>query len=247
MKSLYHLILPSLLYSLFSVHTALAESTAPAVTAFSAQQNLQIPKVWQNYRFDKIDSTQYQIIKDNNDIILKAESKAAASGLIQHIRFDPNEYPYISWRWKAAKTLSQSNAKKKSGDDYVLRLYVNFDYDIDSLPYGEQFKIRLYQKLKGENAPLASLNYIWEKELPKETIIASPYTNRVQMLVLQNQQTALNEWQFEQRNIVEDYKKAFGEAPKDVISIAIMSDSDNTQGSTLAYYGDIRISKMPIK
>jgi len=233
------------IFMLLLSEAVLAELSTPAIAAFSAQQNMQIPEAWEPYQFDNIATTQYRIVKDNNDIVLMADSNNSASGLIQHIRFNPHEYPYISWRWKTIKPLAHSNAQKKSGDDYALRLYVNFDYDIDSLPYGEQFKIRLYKKLKGDNAPLASLNYIREKTLDKETIIASPYTKRVQMLVLQNQQSALNEWHFEQRNIVDDYKKAFGEAPKDVISIAIMSDSDNTQGSTRAMYGDIRISKTP--
>jgi len=96
---------------------------------------------------------------------------------------------------------------------------------------------------RGDNAPLASLNYIWENQLSKDTLIASPYTERVQMWVLQNRQSEPGVWNTEQRNIVEDYTQAFGEPPSDVISIAVMTDSDNTQGASLAYYGDIVLSK----
>jgi len=221
----------------------LADIESIRIPTFSAQDNRHISPKWQMYGFDEIAQTNYSLVVDEGAFVLQAESEDSASGLIHHIRYNPNEYPYISWRWKALKTLDKSDARTKSGDDYALRLYVNFDFDIEKLPFDEQFTARLYQKIKGENAPLASLNYIWENKLSGETLIASPYTERVQMLVLQNSQSRQGVWYSEQRNIVEDYIKAFGEPPSDVISIAIMTDSDNTQGISLAHYGDIVLSK----
>ncbi|HED34948.1 MAG TPA: DUF3047 domain-containing protein [Gammaproteobacteria bacterium] len=213
------------------------------VPAFSAQDKQQISPAWKTYGFNDIAHTDYSLVVEDGVKVLQAKSEDSASGLIHHIRFNPNEYPYISWRWKALKTLEKSDARTKSGDDYALRLYINFDFDIEKLPFDEQFTARLYQKIKGEDAPLASLNYIWENKLSGETLIASPYTERVQMLVLQNEQSREGVWYSEQRNIVEDYIKAFGEPPSDVISIAIMTDSDNTQGASLAHYGNIVVSK----
>ncbi len=52
-------------------------------------------------------------------------------------------------------------------------------------------------------------------------------------------------WMTVKRDIVADYRKAFGEAPPAVIGIAIMSDSDNTGESATAWYGDIRLSHKP--
>jgi len=40
-------------------------------------------------------------------------------------------------------------------------------------------------------------------------------------------------------NVLEDYRRAFGEEPPRVRSVGIMSDSDNTGERTVAYYGDI--------
>ncbi|VAW61783.1 hypothetical protein MNBD_GAMMA11-2239 [hydrothermal vent metagenome] len=220
-----------------------ADSTQIMRLAFAGENNQQLQSQWQAYGFGDIAHTDYSLVADSGGVVLKARSEDSASGLIHHIRFNPYEYPYISWRWKMLKAPAKSDARAKSTDDYALRLYINFDFDIDKLPFDEQFAARLYQKLKGEKAPLASLNYIWENNLSKETVIASPYTERVQMLVLQNRYSEEGVWNFEQRNIVDDYVKAFGEPPADVISIAVMTDSDNTQGSSLAYYGDIVLSK----
>ena len=41
----------------------------------------------------------------------------------------------------------------------------------------------------------------------------------------------------------EDYKKAFGEEPPMISGVAIMTDTDNTGESAIAYYGDILFSK----
>ncbi|HBO83813.1 MAG TPA: hypothetical protein DD641_02285 [Deltaproteobacteria bacterium] len=41
------------------------------------------------------------------------------------------------------------------------------------------------------------------------------------------------------REIYEDYKKLFGKEPTRIIGIAIMTDTDNTGGSAVAYYDDI--------
>jgi hypothetical protein len=39
--------------------------------------------------------------------------------------------------------------------------------------------------------------------------------------------------------VLDDYRTAFGDDPPPVNSIAIMTDTDNTDGEATAYYGDI--------
>ena len=76
-------------------------------------------------------------------------------------------------------------------------------------------------------------------------IVSSPYTERVKMVILKNKKSLLQKWHVEERNIYEDYKIAFGEEPKDVISVAIMTDTDNTSSMAESYFGDIIVSKVP--
>jgi hypothetical protein len=38
-----------------------------------------------------------------------------------------------------------------------------------------------------------------------------------------------------------DFEKVFGEAPGNLVAIAIMTDADNTRGEARAWYGDIRL------
>jgi hypothetical protein len=52
----------------------------------------------------------------------------------------------------------------------------------------------------------------------------------------------LQQWVSEKRNIYEDYKQAFGDAPAMISGVAIMTDTDNTRESAVAWYGDISFS-----
>jgi len=53
----------------------------------------------------------------------------------------------------------------------------------------------------------------------------------------------LNQWVTEERNLYEDYKKAFGLEPPMISGVAIMTDTDNTGDSATAFYGDIVFKK----
>ena len=93
--------------------------------------------------------------------------------------------------------------------------------------------------LYGQYPPIGAINYIWESKSPIGTIIPNPYTDRVMMFVVESGESKLNQWVNEERNIFEDYKKVFGQEPPMISGIAIMTDTDNTGESAIAYYGDI--------
>lgn len=211
-----------------------------------SQQATTIPESWSPLTFGSIEEhTSYTLVDDENVKVVKAESNESASGLSRKINFNPKEYPYLSWRWKVNKAISGTDVTSKYGDDYAARIYVMFKYDLKDLSEDEQSSISWYKFFNGKLPPLATLNYIWANKMAVGNIISSPYTDRVKMVVLKNKESTLQEWHIEERNIYEDYKNAFGEEPKDVISIAIMTDTDNTSAMAETYFGDIIVSKMP--
>ena len=61
------------------------------------------------------------------------------------------------------------------------------------------------------------------------------------MVILQQGDSNSGKWIEQEVNIVEDYHKAFREDPPVTASIAIMSDSDNTGESAVAYIDYIEI------
>jgi hypothetical protein len=74
-------------------------------------------------------------------------------------------------------------------------------------------------------------------------VVPNPYADQVKMIVMESGPDRLNQWVSEERNLYEDYKKAFGEKPPLISGVAIMTDTDNTGESATAYYGDIVFRK----
>ena len=65
------------------------------------------------------------------------------------------------------------------------------------------------------------------------------YTSNAMMIAVESGPEKSGQWQTVRRNIVEDYRRAFGEDPPKVGAIAIMTDTDNTGEHAVAWYDDI--------
>ncbi len=200
----------------------------------------QIPSDWKPLTFKKIERhTVYSLVRDGETVVVKAVSKSSASGLVREIKIDAKKYPIVQWRWKVENIFQKGNVLKREGDDYPARLYIAFEYDASKLGFLEKVKFEAAKLLYGQYPPTAAINYIWESRAPVSTFISNPYTNRVMMIVVESGETRLNEWVSYERNLYEDFKKAFGYEPPMISGVAIMTDSDNTGESGVAYYGDI--------
>ncbi len=205
-----------------------------------------IPDQWQPLTFKNIDKhTFYSLVEDKGQTVIRAESNASASGLIRKMTIDPREYPWIAWRWKVSNIYEKGDVNQKKGDDYPARIYITFEHDPDNLSFLERLKYQAAKHIYGQYPPHAAINYIWESKAPRGTIVPNPYTDRVKMIVVESGDNYVGLWREEKRNIYDDYKKAFGEEPPMISGVAIMTDSDDTGESAVAFYGDILFMKLP--
>ncbi|MBH0203531.1 MAG: DUF3047 domain-containing protein [Nitrospira sp.] len=202
-----------------------------------------MPDGWKPLTFKKIPKhTSYHVVKEGDLTIVKAVSEAAASGLIKPVLIDPKEFPIVRWRWKIDNVLQRSDVALKEGDDFPARLYITFQYEPDKVSFGKKLKFKAGQALFGD-IPIAALNYIWDTKTPVGKIVENAYTDFARMVVVESGTQKVGLWIDEERNIYEDYKKAFGEEPPMINGVAIMSDTDNTKERAIAYYGDITFAK----
>lgn len=236
----------ALLFVLFPVFAA-SDTSIFAVGRFSMEAAGEtLPAAWHPLRFEKIKThTQYRLVKDGVVTVMQASSRASASGLIRKVHIDPEEYPLIQWDWKIRNVLAGGDIQQKKGDDYPARLYITFDYDKDRLGIYEKLKYETYSLIHGEPPPLAALSYVWGNKAPVETLAPNAYTERVMMIVTQSGPDRLDQWVRNQRNLYQDYIRAFGEPPPPISAVAIMTDTDNTGEQASAYYGDILFLKNP--
>ena len=244
-KTLLVILIPAWMICLGLLVICAQEQTSVEVGKFSAANaGDKLPPGWKSLSFKKIKKhTRYTLVKDDHTVVVKAVAEASASGLTREIKINPKEYPIVQWRWKAMNILKKGDVHKKEGDDYPARIYITFEYSPSRLNFFEKEKYKAIRLLYGEYPPLAAINYIWESKAPVGTMVPNPYTDRVMMFVVESGAAKLNRWVDEDRNVYEDYKKAFGEEPPMISGIAIMTDTDNTGESAIAYYGDIIFKK----
>jgi len=210
----------------------------------SGEVGEQPPAGWEALTFDQIpDHTRYEGVKDEGEVVIKAQSQSSASGLIRKIEIDPREYPIVEWRWKVAGVLKKGDARFKEGDDYAARIYISFAYDPSLFSFLERIKYKAAKLLYGEYPPSAVLNYIWGNTVPVNTVIPNPYTDRAMMFSVQSGGSRVGQWVREERNLLLDFREAFKTEPPMISGVAIMTDSDNTGESVTAWYGDIVFRK----
>jgi hypothetical protein len=103
----------------------------------------------------------------------------------------------------------------------------------------ERSTVRMYQALTGERLPFAILMYVWADDAPVGTIAPSVHTDKIQMIVVESGNARNGEWVSFRRNVLEDYRKAFGAEPWDIVAVGVMTDSENSGEVARALYGDI--------
>ena len=77
---------------------------------------------------------------------------------------------------------------------------------------------------------------------PVDSVIHAARTDRIRKLVLESGPQRLSRWIDYQRDIAADYRRLYGEEPGALIGVAVMTDADNTQGRSEAYYGPISLT-----
>lgn len=211
------------------------------VTAFSSSSpGATLPDGWQPLAFPRIERhTDYALVEDEGSVVLKAVSDASASGLTRAVSIDPRQYPVIQWRWKVGNVLRKGDVTRKDGDDYPARIYITFAFDPDKAGYLERLQQAAARLVYGEAVPYRAISYIWGSNSRAGTMVANAYTDRVMMFVVRSGEESLQQWVTQRRNVDADYRRAFGEEPTAISAVAIMTDTDNTRESAVAWYGDI--------
>jgi len=210
------------------------------IGAFSEQEPDQTyPDDWRPISFADIETkTTYDLVRADSGTVVRARSDGGASGLATERRLDLSNYPILEWRWKVDSVVEAGDARTKDGDDYAARLYVTFDYD--DLGFADQVRLRALRLLGYDEIPTRALNYVWANRVDRYTILENAYTDWVMMVAVRSGTEHAGAWVTERRNVLADYRAAFGGDPPPVNGVALMTDTDDTDGEATAYYGDIR-------
>jgi len=197
------------------VCAALFALCVQAETIFVSQFDSEGLTSWSEKSFSG--HTRYTLVEHTGTKVLMAESKSAASALYKKMRIDLEITPYLNWDWLVTKHLGNINEQKQQGDDYPARVYVIINGGI------------FFWKTR-------ALNYVWSSNQAKGTTWPNAYSDNARMLALQSGSANIGDWVSEKRNIRDDFQKLFGEDLRYIDGIAVMTDTDNSQGRAVTFY-----------
>jgi hypothetical protein len=171
--------------------------------------------------------TDYSAVELDGRSCLRAHSRHGGSILLAPVSFDPETFEWFSWSWRVDRLVEGEALQRKNGSDASARVYVYFE--TGGLPWQKR-----------------NLDYVWSASLPVGTVLESAFSSASKIIVVESGAASLGRWRTVQRNLEADYERCFGKGPlPKVIAIGIMTDTDNTGGEALAYFDDMRISRLP--
>jgi len=175
--------------------------------------------------------TKFRIIAMDRELALHATgtAKGNASGLIRRIDVSTAKCRYLNWRWRVAQLQPSANLSNKATDDVAAAVFILFgDPGFLSNP-----------------DPVPTLRYVWTTTAHQVgDIIPNPYMPKfVRNVVIRVGASQTMGWTDEHRDIVADFEKSFGHAPRDhIYAIAIFTDNDQTKEAVESYYQSIALN-----
>ncbi|MCW5634525.1 MAG: DUF3047 domain-containing protein [Rubrivivax sp.] len=178
--------------------------------------------------------------KDGREAVV-ARSERSASLLRKRLRVPADRLGEVSFSWWVDDLVAGASVADIDREDAPARVLFAFAGDERRLPARTRLLFDLAEALSGERPPYATLMYVWDANAPVGTVIVNPRSDRVRKIVVDSGPMKLKRWRDHRRDLAADFRRAFGEDPGPLDSIAVMSDSDNTRSSALAWYGDVTL------
>ncbi|OYU32297.1 MAG: hypothetical protein CFE39_04200 [Comamonadaceae bacterium PBBC2] len=178
--------------------------------------------------------------RDQRPAVL-AHAQSSASMLRQRVNIAPEQLGQLQFEWQVENLMATADMSVRELEDSPVRVILAFEGDRSQFSAKNAMLSELTQALTGEAMPYATLMYVWSNQHPVDTVIINPRTDRVRKWVVESGPQHLNQWRQYRRDIRADFEKAFGEPPGKLVALAIMTDSDNTQGNVRAWYGNIKL------
>ena len=168
--------------------------------------------------------TLWTLGSNENGNYIRAEAIGAGSGLGKEIEIDLNKTPFLNITWKIEKDLKGIDENSKKGHDYAARVFV----------------VKKTGKTVLSNR---ALNYVFSSNNEIGDNWRSPYTKQSIDIVLSTTKNNYNEWVTVKVNVKKDFKEFHDLDVENLNAVAIMSDTDNSKKTAIAYYQNIYFSE----
>lgn len=205
-------------------------SLVAAVRAFAkdpllvADPAAPLADAWTHQRFGT--ATEYKGIILDGAAAIRAIGRNSASGLYRDSRYGVAEHPWIEWTWRVDRLQRTADIRVKAREDYAAAIFLIF---------GRPSMV---------NRDVPTLAYVWTStRIPEGSVVDSPYhPGTTRSIVVRSGEERLGQWLQERRNVVSDFRQAFGREPPETVEvIALFTDNDQTREPVETYYGAVRV------
>jgi len=182
----------------------------------------EFPSGWKTYPFQMGKAKKvYKVAMEGSDRSIAArDDQDISMPIFKDFSWPLESYPVLKWRWRAKELPQGAREDSRATNDSACGVYVAF----------------------GKTSGVA-LKYVWSSTLPVGHVWEKD-PGKFYVIVLASGTKALNSWQHEKVNVVDDYKKHFGKYPKkDPSGIGIMTDGNATHTPAACDYSGFTISK----
>jgi len=126
----------------------------------------------------------------------------------------------LEWSWRVDRTIPNADLRVPEADDALARVMVVFgDRGLFSRP--------------------DILFYTWGNTETVGTDFPSRVSDDLHIIVVRNADDPTGEWVTEERDLLADYRAAFGEDPEPVTAVGFMSDTENLPTEGTSFLGPV--------
>jgi len=182
-----------------------------------------LERAWTHQRFGA--ATSYERVTLEGVAAIRAVGRSSASGLYRDVRYRVVDHPWLAWTWRVDQLQRTADIRVKAREDFAAAIFLIFGRP----------------SMLNRNVP--TLVYVWTSgSLPEDAVVDSPHhPGTVRSIVVRSGGDCLGQWVEERRNVIDDFRQAFGREPPDTIeAIALFTDNDQTGEPVEAYYGTIK-------
>lgn len=194
---------------------------------------------WLHQEFPGKRASQYRYVRLDGRDAVAVHAVSSASMMRRTQRVEADDLGQLHFSWKVPALIPGADLTQRDRSDSPVRIVLAFEGDRSRFSAKDAMLSELAHALTGEPMPYATLMYVWGNTRAPGTVVENPRTGRIRKMVLESGPARLGRWLDYERDIRADFIQAFGEPPGALLAVGIMTDTDNTQSTTQAWYGPV--------
>lgn len=184
------------------------------------------PLTWKAWRGDDdLARSLYTIREEKGNRYLHANDDGSSVIILKQVsEWDANEYPVLSWRWRATVLPEDGDERIRTKNDSSVAVYVVLDQNFIGVP--------------------KTLKYVWSTTVPVGTHYRREGVGRPHVIVLESGKEKLGQWVEESIDVHADYVRIFGKKPpRKAVGIGILTDGNATGTDSKGDYDDFVVHR----